>query len=173
MNDAPDTDPKPQSAPSSGRWMRVLLFASLAVNLAVAGLVAGAVLRQGGGPERDRAPQDASFGRDLGLGPYGRALSKNDKDHLRSVAKEKSAMFRENRKAIRAAVEETVATLREPEFDRARVEAAFANQRRLVGEAQREGHGLLIERLSALSHADRMTFADRLEQAALRGPKRR
>jgi Heavy-metal resistance len=67
----PKDDPVPAAPRAPGRWMRVALVLSLAVNLLVAGMAVGVALR--GGP-----PETAV--RDLGFGPFAAALSPADRD---------------------------------------------------------------------------------------------
>ncbi|MEY8842984.1 periplasmic heavy metal sensor, partial [Cribrihabitans sp. XS_ASV171] len=87
-------------------WMRLLLGVSLAVNLAVAGLAVGAVLRHGG-PERDRGP------RSLGVALY-RALPDEDRQALRDAGR---ARYQERREAGAADLDAMLVALRSEPFD--------------------------------------------------------
>ena len=97
---------EPTAKIPSGRGLKIALAVSLALNLAVAGLVAGAWLSDHG-PRRDM-PRDLSFG------PFTEALSPQDRRALRREFLSRVPEFRAARQEARA------------EFDRLLVAAAGA-----------------------------------------------
>lgn len=158
-------EPKEQTA-RTRPWVRIALFASLALNLLVVGLVAGAVLSEGrrdGGP--DRRPALA----DLGFGPYVEALRPRDRMALARGLRRESGAFRDNRAEVRAQFQEILAALRADPYDPAALEALVTAQQSKLAERQALGRGLLLERLEAMEPAARAAYADRLE-ALLRRP---
>ena len=69
-------------------WIKIILFASLAFNLLIVGLVVGTVM--GGPRDRDKNP----ILRDLGFGPFVQALDRSEKRALTDAMKQQSGSFR-------------------------------------------------------------------------------
>lgn len=167
MTDAAPTGPaNPPPAPiapqgaGSARWIMIALAVSVALNLAVAGLAAGAWMREG----RDRGmPRDMSFG------PFTEALSDADRREMRRALLDRMPSFREARQELRADLTALVTSLRAVPFDPAATEQALAAISRRAADRLDLGRDLIAERISAMSDAERQAFADRLE----RGLKRR
>lgn len=146
----------------SRRGLKIALAVSVALNLAVAGLVAGAVLKSG--PMRDQMV------RDLGFGPFAEALSDNDRKALRRAFVDRSPGLRDLRETLRRDMDVVLSALRAQPFDPAAFRAALAVQtERLTGQMQM-GQQLLAERIDSMSEAERLAFADRLEDSMRRGP---
>jgi uncharacterized membrane protein len=145
------------------RWVQALLVLSLAANLMVAGLVAGAWLRDG--------PPGAT-GRDPGFGPFAGALSDDDRRALRRAFLSRMPEMRENRMALRADMQGVLAALRAQPFDAAALDSAMDTALARLGERISVGQTLLFERIAAMDSAERAAFADRLETALARGPRR-
>lgn len=155
----PDTGP-PHPHRRAPRWMRIALFASLALNLLIAGVIAGALLRHGPDRHGDRRPLLG----DLGLGPFVEALPLRQRVALgRGIARESGA-FRENREDLRRQFETFLGLLRAEAFDAAAAAALIGDQQAKLMERRGIGRDLLIERLAAMDAADRRVYADRLDQ---------
>jgi uncharacterized membrane protein len=165
------TDPEPMApatpverppAPEAGgsRWIKIALAVSLALNLAVAGLAAGAWLREG---------RDGGMSRDMSFGPFTEALNDADRRELRRALGDRAPGFREARREMRADLEQLLATLRAVPFDPAAAEAALATIATRASDRLDLGRELMAGRILAMSDAERQAFADRLE----RGLKRR
>ena len=148
--------PKPQDQKPL-RWGRVVLFASLAINLLVVGLLAGAMLRHG---RSDGHPPL----RDLGYGPFGAALSVEDRRELGRRMADRAGDLRTNRDDIRRQFAEMLAALRAKPFDGASLAALVAQQETKLAERKAIGQALLLERIAAMSDDERATFAGRLER---------
>ncbi|ROT95869.1 periplasmic heavy metal sensor [Histidinibacterium lentulum] len=144
------------------RRVRVLLVLSLALNLAVAGVVIGAVVRdgpRGGGPRID-----------MTLGPLGRALSPEDRRAVVRDLRQSGALGGMDRTARRQALEETVALLRAEPFEPEALARGFAAQRERGGRLLEAGHGALVARIAAMTPQERAALADRLEAETRQGP---
>ncbi|SIN82082.1 periplasmic heavy metal sensor [Vannielia litorea] len=166
------TDLQPPSPPTRPRrWTRVVLVLSLAANLAVAGLVLGAWITHDDkrGPDGPRGDRD-SFVRELGFGPYARAIPREGRDGFRSAIEARRDEMRGNREALRGSFEATLATLRTDPFDRAAISAQMQAQREAISDSQRIGHEILLDRLGAMTTEERKAFADRLERGLGREP---
>lgn len=154
--------PAPVRAPT---WMRVALVTSLALNLAVVGIVAGLAF----GAFGPRA--DGAMVRDLGFGPFTEALSDEDRAALRRafIAETRAeGGFREGRRAMRADFDALLAILRAEPFDPDALAAVMARQEARNRDRLGLGQRLLTDRIAAMTPEDRRAFADRLERALTR-----
>ena len=147
----------PMTPQKSSKGLRIALALSLALNLAVVGVVAGAFLR--GGPML----RDAMM-RDPGFGPYPEALSPEDRKALRRALFDKAPEIRESRKLMRGEAREIIALLRAEPFDKKRFSELMMGQGDRVAAQLRLGQDLLRERVLAMSVSERQAFADRLEK---------
>lgn len=158
-------DPTPQKR-STPIWLRVLLVASLAANLAVIGVVIGAATSSKGprNPER--------IAGDVGAAPFVRALEPEDRRALaRDVIRERGG-FRDIRRETQARAQALFAALRAETFDRAEVEALLDAQRDAAKLRQTLGEQALLDRLEAMTHDERVAYAERLAQHLRHGPGR-
>lgn len=159
MTQSPNTAPV-APAPKTLRWV---LVASLALNLAVGGMLLGSFL-SGGPGARDMA-------RDMGFGPYDAALRPEDRDTLRATLRTKSRDLRANRAMTGADVQAIVTTLRATPFDPAALGKAMRAQQDHLAARMQFGTDAMRDFLISLSPAERLAFADRLEERLHHGPK--
>ncbi|MDO9525380.1 MAG: periplasmic heavy metal sensor [Gemmobacter sp.] len=159
---AQETETKPSFA--ARRWVKVILVISLALNLAVAGAIAGIALRNAG-PDRPPAV------RDVGFGPWGGALDRDDRRALRERFAAERDRFtgswreeREDRKAL-------VAVLRADPFDPSALDALSARLAARGVERMQLGERMIRAHILDMSPKQRAGFADRLE-ASQRHPGR-
>ncbi|MDR0808736.1 MAG: periplasmic heavy metal sensor [Gemmobacter sp.] len=145
----------PEPERRSSRW-RTAFFVLLALNFLMMGAVGGAILRGTHGPRGDMA-------RNLGFGPYGEALSPEDREALRKAFRERRPDPQAGRAQLRADMDEMLAALRAEPFEPARLAAAFAHQRERLAGQLALGQDLLHERLLAMAPIERAAFANRLE----------
>ena len=145
-------------APMRG-WLKILLFASLALNLAVAGMAIGAFVRHGApaGPHPVRVDQ-------MG-GPYTGALTREDRRAIWRELREMQGDSRVPRAQNRADFEAVVAALRQTPYDAALVREIVERQFHAGMERQQIGQSLLLKRIDEMSAAERAGFADRLAEA--------
>lgn len=151
---------------SQGRWVRIALAVSLAINLAVAGIIAGAMLRDGG------PMQNKMMSGDLGFGPFTEALSKEDRIELRGAFLAAAPEMRDTRRAMRADFSDLLAQLRAVPFDPAALRTSFARQNTRNSDRLQLGQRLIFDLLVGMDDASRKAFAGRLEENLARGPKR-
>ncbi|WP_226622925.1 periplasmic heavy metal sensor [Alloyangia pacifica] len=159
MTNEPLQAPGSQGPVRSPRWMRWLLLASLALNLAVVGVVAGGLLRHGG-PERGGPPRGRDF-----ITPYTQAFSQ---DQRRELGRELFSSFQRKQGDrprpkpfgdYRTALE----MLRAEPFDSAAFAQMLSAQDARAAERQKMGQQVLVDYVSALSPEARLAYADRLE----------
>jgi uncharacterized membrane protein len=149
--------------PANGRGLRIALAVSVALNLAVAGIVAGALLR--GGPHGNMV-------RDLDFGPFTEALSPRDRLALRRDFLARTPDMRDLRKGMRDDLDGMLRALRATPFDADALRAAMANQGQRTADRLKLGQDLIFDRIAAMSAQDRAAFADRLEDRLLHGPRK-
>lgn len=161
----PDTTPPAASAmPGStpSRRLKIALAVSVALNLAVAGMVAGAFLKDG---------HQRGMPRDLSFGPFSEALSPDDRRALRKALIDRAPGLPKSREAAQAELGDLLAALRAAPFQPEAVASALAAiEARNAGRLEL-GRSLIEERITQMSEADRLAFADRLEKGMHRRPR--
>ncbi len=144
-------------------WLRVLLFSSLALNLLIVGLVAGAFFRigkDGGGPPYSPALGAVMF----------RELPDADRDHLRrGFDPSKRDGHRQQR---RADAEALASALRASPFDLEAVRDVLAGQAARRAALQQGMQDAWLERIAAMTDDERLSYADRVEKGARRDRKK-
>lgn len=148
--------------PRAPRWMRLLLIVSLGLNLLVAGAVVGVVLR--GGPP----PRLAE-----GVSPLIGALPEADRRAILREVRERGPDIRENRGRLRDAFQSVLSEIRAEPLNPEALKAALDAQDSALKARFVIGREAVVARLAAMSHDDRMAFADRLEDMVRRGPHQR
>lgn len=159
------TDRTSGSTPRASRRLRALLFTSLAVNVAVAGLAAGAFLLR---PDHDRPPPR---GRDYVF------LYTDAFDDAQREALGQSLRARFNREsggpqgAVRQGpgqmltpYREALGVLRAETFDEAAFARILRSQNARAERRQAAGEEMLTDFMATLGPAERSAYADRLEK---------
>lgn len=148
--------------PRARRWLKIALFASLALNLAVVGLFAGAILRDGPPHRGDRSARHEGF-------LYFRAFTEDQQRELRRAfrgATVGEVRPREDRKAFRArfleGYERAATALRQQPFDREALAQVLEAQSERARQGRARGEQVLLDYLAGLSPEDRAAYADRL-----------
>ncbi|WP_309668379.1 periplasmic heavy metal sensor [Tabrizicola sp.] len=156
------TEPAPR--PVTATWVKILLALSLAFNLGILGIVAGARMKDGHG-DKGGLPRDVSFG------PFSEALSRQDRQALREALLSKAPEFRAAREAARAEFDTLLAALRADPFDPDAVREALAAIEQRNASRLELGRTMIETRIFDMAEAERLAFADRME-AGLRTKKR-
>ncbi|MGZ2257561.1 periplasmic heavy metal sensor [Roseobacter sp. A03A-229] len=159
-----ETTPPKRSVP---RWIKIMLGLSLALNLAVIGLIGGAVLRHGDG--KVAGARNSGFGA-YGL-PYMIALPREDR---RAVGRAvRSAADLPDREARRALYRDVLSALRATPFDATVLSAAVLRQAETAVAVQKTAQAAWLAQVSGMSDAERSAYADAVEEVLQRGPKPR
>lgn len=156
MPETPRTPP-PRTR-GAGRGIKIALAVSLALNLLVAGLVGGAVLRRGG-------PDEAPAIRALGLAPFAIALPREGRDDMRRRIEADAPRLRAERARIGDSLREVRRALLADPFDREAAAAALARSREAATALQGIGHSALLDTLEEMTVEDRAEVARRLGRA--------
>ncbi|MEO1024072.1 MAG: periplasmic heavy metal sensor [Pseudomonadota bacterium] len=154
MIDTPETPPKQR------RWLMPVLFVSLAANLLVVGVLAGAMLSPDG-PRHERQDRQA---RGLVGEPFIRALPREDRRALVGEAMRNRERIRESREALRERFGAFLEVLRTDPFDAEEAARLFSAQRQAAVRRQEIGETLLMNRLQEMTPEERAAYADALEQ---------
>ncbi|MGO4907695.1 periplasmic heavy metal sensor [Pseudorhodobacter sp. W20_MBD10_FR17] len=165
MNDPKTTKLKSPVPKRPVRWGRVALIVSLALNLAVAGVVGGAILGRGGPARNDLIARDVSFGF------FNDAFSEKDRKELRRAYADANPNIRADRQQMRDDLQTILAALRAEPFDADALRAALETGATRIEMRQTQGQALVLEHLTKMSGVDRAEVANRLENALKRGPR--
>lgn len=147
------------------RWGRAVLFVSLALNLAVLGIVGGAFLGRFG------HEREGIAARDVGFGLFSEVLAEKDRKDLRRAYIEARPDIRADRKQMRQDLHTILATLRAEPFDADAMGAALKTGASRIAERHAAGQGVLLDFLAKMPAADRAALADRLEARLKRYPR--
>ncbi len=142
----------------SAKGLRITLAVSVAINLAVAGLVAGAAFKHGGAGGR------MEMGRELGFGPFSEALGRDDRRALREAFLAKAPEMRDIRRQRGADAQALLAALRADPFAPDALSAIMEAQQRRMENQLQLGQELLRDFLISMTPEARLAFAGRLEQ---------
>ncbi|AHM02505.1 hypothetical protein roselon_00038 [Roseibacterium elongatum DSM 19469] len=162
----PQTPTPPDAAPrrKTGPVVKLVLAVSLALNVLIMGLVAGAVTGRIGPSGPDELPAL----RALGLGPFAVALDRDGRAAVRDALGERRAALRAERRIIGDSLRAVQMALRADPFDRAGASAAMVRSRAAAEALQRHGQEALLDHLQSLPLERRIALADDLGRAMRR-----
>ncbi|MGB3245257.1 MAG: periplasmic heavy metal sensor [Sulfitobacter sp.] len=150
------------------RRFRVVLALSLALNLLLIGVFAGAIWRNAGGPGghgRFAPPGMQSY-----AAPYVRALPRADQRTLRRALRAEKP--RPSRAERQADYNRMLAALRADPFDPAAVRSVLTGQKTDVLALQEAAQEQWLRAVEGMDSQGRAAYADRLEEELKRGPRR-
>lgn len=147
----------------SPRLLRVALAVSVALNLLVAGIVAGAVFHKSG------QGGSGAMTRDLGFGPFTEALAPEDRRALRQWLQQRAPQLRSANAQRRADIIALQSALRADPFVPQDLTRALEAMRGRLQTQLDLGHQALAEVIMAMPPAERMALADRLSRGLRRG----
>ena len=143
------------------RWLAVLLAASVAVNLALAGFTAGRMFSGGhAGPLHDPA---------RGLARSLKGLPEERREALKPLLRSEMRRIGPSVRQLRGAQRELVELVAAEPFDRQALEAALARFRHDLLASQERSHRALVEVMAELTKAERRQV---LESMRRHGPPR-
>jgi len=134
-------------------WRTWALVASLGLNLAFAGLVAGALWK---GPPPPPVP---------GIGPYARALPEPYRHDLGRALRSSRPDWAGMREAWHGRRAAYAAALTAEPFDPSSFAALLEQDRALAGDLAERGGRLLVEQVARMSPAERAAYAAALTEA--------
>lgn len=157
----PDPTLRPPAKPPF-RWARAVLFVSLALNLAVAGVVGGAALGRFGPDRHDFAA------RDVGFGLFSEALSKEDRKALRRAYGQANPDIRGERQKMRDDLQTVLTVLRADPFEVDTLRQALETGAARINQRHERGQSIVLDHLAKMTMPERAAVADRLEASLKR-----
>jgi uncharacterized membrane protein len=153
--------PAPAAVAPMKRSTRWILIASLTVNFLVAGVIAGALLfgPPGGGPRS----------MELALGPFVRALDPADRRAIGRdlmMGRDQRPPSRQSRQEEMAAL---VAALQAAPYAPEAVRVIVERQDDWLRDVQERAQQAVLDRIGAMSDAERLALADRLQREIAAG----
>jgi len=145
--------------------LRILLIASLALNVMIVGVVAGGIMK-------GRSPGPFG-GFDMTIGPFAEALGDDDRRVIRAELRDRRDIRPPRYEDRIAAMEGFLDSVRAENFDPSAIEAMFAEQRARASNAMEAGQQALLNRITAMDSDERARFAERLERELRHGGDRR
>ena len=145
------------------RGFKILLGVSLAINLAVIGVLAGAAFRKSD-PRPHRGGGQINYAR-----PYIQALPRADRREIFEAIRpvKKGA----NRTERRALYRNVLDILRAETFERAAAKAALLQHTEMTLSGQRAAQAQWLNRIEQMSLQERRDYADTVEEILKRGPR--
>lgn len=134
---------------------RIVLVTSLALNLAVVGVIGGLALRSSG----DKGPP-RNF--DVGLGSIGRALSQEDRRAIGSALRNAPGSRASGRAENEAMLDSLIVALRADPYSEAALQDALDAPRVRAATVRETAIAALKLRIAAMSQEERNGLADRL-----------
>ena len=143
------------------KWGRVVLFASLALNLLVVGVVAGAMWRFSG-DRLDRRGNEFS-------NPFIRALSHSDRRAIGKEMRKTREQAKEGHAARKVLYQQMTEALRADPFDLAQVEELSQRQRSAVNDRLSAAQEIWLRHIADMTAQERIEYADRLDDVLTHG----
>ena len=152
------------------RALPYVLGVSLAVNLLVAGLFAGAAYRHADmmGPGGRHVPGVRDYAT-----PYVQSMPEDGRRAIGKALRSGPQSKALSREARRALYTEMLVALRSEPFDPARAGQVLAAQKTAVEAVQEAAQAAWLAEVTRMDGTARRAYADALEQELQRGPKRR
>jgi len=165
---APGPDAQP-TGKSTGRGLRWALFASLALNLLVLGIVAGLAVTGGHKGKRGDGRAPVTFGQ--AAGPLIRALPE---DSRREFARNMRRSTRDaglTRSAFRESLADLVQVLEQDPFDPAALDGVLSAQRDGLTALQALAQSEMRAQMLGLSNEERLVMASEVKRFLERGAR--
>jgi len=147
--------------PKPRKWGRYVLVASLALNVGFLGLLGGALLR-------DKVSGRPPSGIELGFGPIGKALTKEDRREIGRTVRDRVDRGRDGRPSPRRMIREIQEIVRADPFDQDALREVFERASRQANEVQSTAQQALLDRISRMTVEERAAFADGLDEVMRR-----
>lgn len=148
--------------PAPRPWMKWALVGSVGLNLAFAGLVAGALVK---GPPPAPWPG-------IALLHYARALPEPFRDDLGHALRDRGPAWKGPREALRGQREALAAALTAEPYAPDTVAGLLARETALTSELSDRGATLLLEQIGRMTPEERASYATALRELPRRGPRR-
>lgn len=142
-------------------WVKIVLAISLALNLAVVGMLGGAAFRDH--PIRPDKGENVSI--------LARAMPLKFQARLRGEIRERRDGMQAERDAMRALRINLIAALQAEPFDITAVAAVFADQHNLLSGFVSSGHEQVIAQIATMDAQDRARYVENLQKPPRNRPR--
>ncbi|WP_162792050.1 periplasmic heavy metal sensor [Pseudosulfitobacter sp. DSM 107133] len=156
----------PLPRPRAPRWMRIAFGVSLALNLAVVGLLAGTFARFGGPPSH--GPSIVNYAM-----PYVRALPREAQREIFRAVRDQLPRDGHSRQSRRALYAEMIEALRADPFDPIRVQEILARQNAAAVLVQDAAHAAWLAHITNMTPESRAAYAEAVSEAMRHGKGRK
>ncbi len=157
---------KPAKTSRAPRWMRIAFGVSLALNLAIVGILVGTFARFGGPPSGGHGMVSYAM-------PYVRALPRDVQREMFRAVRNQLPDNSGGRQARRVLYAEMIEALKADPFDAARVQTILEQQNDTAIALQTAAHRAWLERVGAMSLEDRSAYADAVSEVMRHGKAKR
>ncbi len=153
----------PETSAQPSKPIRIALAVSVALNLLVIGALGGAYMAEDDDDDivAQHPPPPGEAG---AFGVFSRAMLPEDRRAIHDALRARRDEFRAGRRAERQEIIAVIDALRGRPFDPATLTNVFEAQKARAAERVSMGQKALIDRISAMSEAERQEYADRLEE---------
>lgn len=161
-----DTPTRVREPRQPRRWPKVLLAASLTLNVLVLSVIAGAYVRDHRDHRVDRRspPPERSVLREGGLMPFYDAMPRDARRKMAEAFRASERGFGPDRAALAADFRNFVGALRAEPFEAERLEKLLEAQQARAQARVSAGREILIAQIAGMSPEERAEFADVLEE---------
>lgn len=150
-----------------GRWLKILLVGSLALNLGFVGLMAGAFMRADGGGAK-RAPALSAFG-----APYMMALPREERRRVVRALRGSADGDLPDRAMRRQMYSDVLTALRAMPYDPDLLKAAVEQQSTATIAVRNKAQAEWMQIVAEMTDEERSDYAYAVEEVLRRGPKRK
>lgn len=154
-----------QNSPKPRRLWRVVFAVSLALNVAVVGLVVGVGMR-------DKVGGQSPRGFDLALGPIGQALRPEDRRAIGQALRKNPTLRNGGRAAMQDHLDAFTEALSAQPFSEAALTEVMEGATGRVLAIQDAARTALVARVAQMTDAERLALAERVSDIRDRRPKR-
>lgn len=158
------TDANSTPRPATALWVKVVLALSLTFNLLVVGLVVGAKFGDDDRRPDRRGHSESRTRLDPALGPFARALPEEERREAMRALEDRSGPMRPSRAELATQLADMLAVLRAEPYDADALRSIFAEQRAGWNARSDTGREIMLEKIEAMTLAERAEFADRIER---------
>lgn len=151
-------------APRRRVWPKLLLAASLTLNVLVLSVIAGAHMRNdgwSGADDRRIPPADRAVLRQGGFTPFFEAMPRDARARMAKALRERGVG--PDRAALAQDFRDFVAAVRAEPFEPAALDSVLDEQAARAEAQVRLGRSILVEQIAEMTPAERAAFADALE----------
>lgn len=149
------------TSPKKGRIWKAVLVVSLALNMAVVGVVAGFAWRV-----KDSGPPQRF---ELSLGPIGAALSRDQRRDIQRILREVGVLRPDRNRDAPQVIVDLATVLRQTPVDADAVRAAAVAPGARMIAVQQAASAAFVEHVLSLSDQERAELADRIEEKVRKG----